>query len=154
MPTLSIELICINKRGDHTFDAYSKSGLMQVIYTLAWKLLESSESLNWNQFAPWTSYIDELFDPCLKSTVYIIIGCDQFDRSLLNKITLNFCHLISSSTLGEVPEGLHAVVILLVNLFVIKVRSEIRGCGHTVWTLMNLVWVQTAASIFSHRPMR
>jgi len=24
-----------------------------------------------------------------------------------------------------------AVVILLVNLFVIKVRSELRGCGHT-----------------------
>jgi len=27
--------------------------------------------------------------------------------------------------------GRAAVVILLVNLFVIKVRSELRGCGHT-----------------------
>jgi len=30
---------------------------------------------------------------------------DKFYRSLLIKITLNLCHLLSSSTLGEVSEG-------------------------------------------------
>jgi len=55
---------------------------------------------------------------------------DKFDRSLLFKITLNFCRLISNLTLGEVF-GRALVVILVVDLFVIKVQSELRGCSHT-----------------------
>jgi len=45
--------------------------------------------------------------------------------------------------------GRAAVVILIVNLFVIKVRSELRGCGHTGywWTIMSTIltdwWLST-----------
>jgi len=76
------------------------------------------------------------------SLVVVSANCvrNLFDRSLLFKITLNCCLLISSSTLREVF-GRATVVILLVDLFVIKVQSEIRGCGHTGhwWMMMGTI---------------
>jgi len=72
--------------------------------------LSGIESVNWNQFTPWKSCIDELFDLYLQSTSSLVVEYKLclilFDRSLLVNITLNCCCLISSSTLGEVLEGL------------------------------------------------
>jgi len=69
--------------------------------------------------------------------VHIIIGCYEYE--LCSKIFRPFVtdqdyfEFISSHLKfdSERSIGRAAVVILLVNLFVIKVRSELRGCGHT-----------------------
>jgi len=38
-----------------------------------WFSVRPLESVNWNQFTPWTSCIDELFDPCLESTSSLVV---------------------------------------------------------------------------------
>jgi len=55
---------------------------------------------------------------------------DKLDRSLLIKIYLEFMSSYLKFDSGR-RIGRAAVVILLVNLFVIKVRSELGDCGHT-----------------------
>jgi len=63
-----------------------------------------------------------------------------FDRSLLIKITLNSCRLITSSTLGRrIRKG--CGLSLLVNLFILKVRSELHGCGYNRhwWTIKDTI---------------
>jgi len=100
-------------------------------YTERIVFCEVFKSVNWNQFTSWTSFIDELFDPCLESTSSFVL-CEW---ELCSKIIPPFVtdrdyfELLSSHLKFDFERS--AVAILLVNLSVIKVRSKLRGYGHT-----------------------
>jgi len=94
--------------------------------------------------------MDKLYRWTVRSSLVIVeyeLCSRLIDLSLLIKIILNFCRLSSHLKFDSGRSiGRAAVIFLLVNMFELKVRSELCGCVHTEHLMnnygYNLGWLQ------------